>query len=477
MGSEKVKEKRFAIIVGAFRANTLTQNDPQAYIVSADAMNPFIVSYAVRKGFPFKKELSKTVTRLFEAGVIKRKDYAEYAETSNLLKYSEFQALQLANIISPMMLLSIGFVPFFKISQILRKYFTGEKNNSYVWKIVGLQNPDYMRLDETETKITGGFYFHVFTAVQQKLKFRYSIVKPIPEDFGRRSENGSWTGLLAKMVNKVWFAILSTVFIFGLVLHKIVEHDFMADEVGILWSRSRVFWNLFCTFVYQGINLNNVKRFKSRLLLSIWWLSVVVLMGSYSGTLMSFMSYPLTESVPKSFDELAIAVKNGEYSCGIIGKTVIWTYMENSKSIRGKVFKDHMTHYNNFLSFSTSRERVKKERFALIYSEYGIRKVIKNDLQAYIVSADAMTQFVQSYAVRKGFPFKKELSKIVTRLFEAGVIERKDYAETTKLLKYSEFQALELADIISPMILLSIGLLLASMCLFAELFHKRIIKN
>ncbi|XP_067142492.1 glutamate receptor ionotropic, delta-2-like [Centruroides vittatus] len=409
-------------------------------------------------------------------------------------------------------------------------YFTGAKNNSYVWKIAGLQNPDYMRLDETETKITGGFYFHVFKAVQQKLKFRYSIVKPIPEDFGRRSENGSWTGLLAKMVNKeadmsfialllnannfaameftsplmfqpilfvikgperipnwmsimkpfglkMWIAILSTVFIFGLILHKIVESDFIADEVGIFWPRSRVFWNLFCTFVYQGINLNNAKKFKCRLLLLIWLLSVVVLMSSYSGSLMSFMSYPLTEPVPKNFDELAISVKNGEYSCGTIGKSVIWTHIKNSKSIRDKVFKDDITHYNNFLSFSTAKERVKKERFALIYSEYGIRKMITTNPQAYIVSADAMTQFIQPYAVRTGFPFKWELSKTVIRLFEAGIVEKKDYSETIKLLKYSEFQALQLTDIISPMILISIGLLLALMCLFAELFHKRIIKK
>ncbi|XP_023229815.1 probable glutamate receptor [Centruroides sculpturatus] len=401
----------------------------------------------------------------------------------------------------------------------------GAKNNSYVWKIVGLQNPDYMRLDETKTKITGGFYFHVFESVQQKLKFRYSIVKPIPEDFGRRSKNGSWTGLLAKLVNKeadmslialfltannfaimevtsplmfqpivfvikgperisnwisiikpfgleMWIAIVSTVFIFGLVLHKVVERDFVADEVGIFWPRSRVFWNLFCTFVYQGTNLNNVKRFGSRLLFSIWLLSVVVLMGSYSGTLMSFMSYPLTESVPKSFDELAIAVKNGEYSCGVIGKSVLWTYIENSKSIRDKVFKDHIKRHSNFLSFSAARERVKKERFAVIYSEYGIRKLIDNDPHAYIISSDDLTQFIQPYAVRKGFPFKKELSKTVIRLFEAGIVERKDYSETTKLLKYSEFQALQLSDIISPMILLSIGLLLALMCLFVELFQQ-----
>ncbi|XP_023223665.1 glutamate receptor ionotropic, delta-2-like [Centruroides sculpturatus] len=406
----------------------------------------------------------------------------------------------------------------------------GARNISYEWKIVGVQKPFLMTLDETETKITDGMHFHVFKAVQEKLKFSYSIIKPLPKHIGYLTENGSWTGLVAKIINKdadmafialflnpnrfavveftsslvfqsfgfvikipenipnwisiikpfgldIWMAILSTVFIYGLVLHKVVERDFMTDEVGIFWPRSRVFWNLFCTFVYQGINMDSVKRFKSRLLYSIWLLSVVVLMGSYSGTLMSFMSYPLTESVPKTFEELAIAVRNGEYSCGTVGKNAMWSYIKNSNNRRDKIFKDHILRHNHFFSFWTASDKVKKERFALIMSEYGANKLIEKEPNKYIISADVLVTFVQSYAVRKGFPFKKKLSKTIIHLFEAGIVERKDYAESSKLLKYSEFQALQLPDIISPMILLSIGFVLALICLLLELFCIRIIKN
>ncbi|XP_023223664.1 glutamate receptor ionotropic, delta-1-like [Centruroides sculpturatus] len=406
----------------------------------------------------------------------------------------------------------------------------GAKNNSYEWKIVGIQKPVLMTLDETETKITDGMHFHVFKAIQEKLKFRYSLVKPMPESFGYLTENGSWTGLVEKLVNKnadmafnglflnptrfaavefttplefqtavfsikaperipnwisiikpfgldMWIAILSTVFIFGLVLHKVIERDFLTDEVGIFWPRSRVFWNLFCTLVYQGIKLENVKRFKSRFLVSMWLLSVVVLISSYSGTLISFMSCPITESVPKTFDELAIAVKNGEYSCGTLEKGAIWSYLMNSNNNKEKIFKDNILRHNNFLSLSIASEKVKKERFSVIDSKYYTNKLVQKDPHAYIISTDVLVTFVQFYAVRKEFPFKKELSKTVIRIFEAGIVERKDYAETPKLLKYSEFHALELADVISPMILLSIGFALALMCLFLELFCKRIIEN
>ncbi|XP_023229852.1 glutamate receptor ionotropic, delta-2-like [Centruroides sculpturatus] len=408
--------------------------------------------------------------------------------------------------------------------------YSGAKNISYEWKIVSVQIPAYMKLDETETKITDGFYFHVFKAVQEKLKFSYSVIKPLPKHVGYLTENGSWTGLVAKLVNKdadmafvglflnptrfaameftsplafhpvtfaikapekipnwisiikpfgldMWIAILSTVFIFGLVLHKVIERNFLTDEVGIFWPRSRVFWNLFCTLVYQGIKLENVKKFKSRFLVSIWWLSVVVLISSYSGTLISFMSCPITESVPKTFDELAIVVKDGEYSCGTIEKGAIWSYLMNSKNNRDKIFKDNILRHNYSLSLSIASEKVKKERFSLIESEYYTNKLMQKEPHAYSISADVLITFIQPYAVTKGFPFKQKLSKIITHLFEAGIVERKDYAETLKLLKYSEFHALELADIISPMILLSIGIVLGLMCLFVELFCKRMIEN
>ncbi|XP_023223669.1 glutamate receptor ionotropic, delta-2-like [Centruroides sculpturatus] len=287
----------------------------------------------------------------------------------------------------------------------------------------------------------------------------------------------NWISIIKPFGLEMWMTILLTVSIYGLILHKIIESDFMAEEVGIFWPRYRVFWNVFCTFVYQGSNLDNVKRFKSRLLVSIWLLSVVVLMGSYSGALMSFMTYPLTESVPKTFDELAIAVRNGEYSCCMRGYNAIWSYIKNSNNRRDKIYKDHMIRHNHFFSSWTAIEKVEKERFAFITTDYYTSKLIPKESNAYRISADILVTFVQSYAVRKGFPFKKKLSKTIIHLFEAGITERKDYAETSKLLEYSEFQALQLDDIISPMILLSIGFVLALMCLFVELFYKRIIGN
>ncbi|XP_023231147.1 glutamate receptor ionotropic, delta-2-like [Centruroides sculpturatus] len=134
----------------------------------------------------------------------------------------------------------------------------------------------------------------------------------------------NWGSIIAPFSLTVWISLFVCLIAFGLALHKVLELDFSLQGTKIFLRRSEVFWNLFCTFVNEGMNLYFVKRFPSRFLIGIWWLSIVVIVSSYSGTLMSFLTYPLTESVPRTIEELSNSVLTNEYSCGTIGKATIW---------------------------------------------------------------------------------------------------------------------------------------------------------
>ncbi|XP_067131597.1 ionotropic receptor 21a-like [Centruroides vittatus] len=134
----------------------------------------------------------------------------------------------------------------------------------------------------------------------------------------------NWKSIIAPFSITIWILIIVTVIIFGLVLHKVIERDLTAQDMEIYWPRNKIFWSLFSTFLNKGMNLDSIKKFRSRFLIGIWWLSILVLVSSYSGTLMSFMTYPLPKPVPKTFDELADFVNKGEYSCGTSGKSALW---------------------------------------------------------------------------------------------------------------------------------------------------------
>ncbi|XP_067121496.1 glutamate receptor ionotropic, delta-2-like [Centruroides vittatus] len=333
-----------------------------------------------------------------------------------------------------------------------------EERESYIWKIAGLKNPKYMRMDEFENQITNGQYFHVFNAVHQKLGFRYILAKPVDDTWNEMGVKlqkkeadmayislfmtydrfsvmdfssplmcpsvsfivkapekfPNWSSIIKPFTIQIWIVLFFTSLGFGLILHKVIEHDFIADEIKIYWPRRKIFWNLFCTFVYEGIQLNDIRRFPSRLLIGIWLLSVFVLISSYSGTLMSFMTYPTIEPVPKDFDELAKAVQRGEYSCGIAPATAIWNTIKVSKSGNAKILRDHIIENNNLVKSAEAVKLVLQKRFAFI----AVLKFLKlffikeKEMYKYTISDDTLFTFVEAYPMRKKFPMKENVSMV-----------------------------------------------------------------
>ncbi|XP_023244190.1 patched domain-containing protein 3-like [Centruroides sculpturatus] len=118
------------------------------------------------------------------------------------------------------------------------------------------------------------------------------------------------------------------------------------------------------------MNLKAVKRFSSRFMIGIWWLSIIVLASCYGGTLMSYMTYPLTEFYPRNFKELAESVQKNKYACGTSAGNIIWTDMLHSKSENTKILKDHISSSNNFIRLPYALDRVQEGRFAYILHHY-----------------------------------------------------------------------------------------------------------
>ncbi|XP_023213536.1 glutamate receptor ionotropic, delta-2-like, partial [Centruroides sculpturatus] len=406
--------------------------------------------------------------------------------------------------------------------------FTVERNYSYEWTLAAIKKPYLVTLDESENKMIGGHRFRVIKVLQDKLQFRYSIAKPVDDYFGGLSENGTWTEMIGKIARQdvdmgiipffisfdlfssmqfsatvgyhnivfvvkapeklsnwgsiiapfsltVWISLFVCLIAFGLALHKVLELDFSLQGTKIFLRRSTVFWNLFCTFVNEGMNLYFIRRFPSRFLIGIWWLSIVVIVSSYSGTLMSFLTYPLTEAVPRTIEELSNSVLTNEYSCGTIGKSTIWRSIHSSKLKSSEIISNHIIQNNNFLGLSEAMGKLQKERFALIYSDYVIKKYIpKEDLNKYVFSNDKFSTFMEAYAMKKGFPFTNQINKIIRRLFESGIIEKIDYSENSRVFQTSELHELSVDDVISPILLLILGYILSLLCLFIEMIYLKL---
>ncbi|XP_023211633.1 glutamate receptor ionotropic, delta-2-like isoform X2 [Centruroides sculpturatus] len=74
---------------------------------------------------------------------------------------------------------------------------------NYVWKIAGIDIPMWMNFTESRKEIARTWFFDIFKILQEQLKFSYEVVHPIPLGYGRRKANGSYSGMIGQIVNKV----------------------------------------------------------------------------------------------------------------------------------------------------------------------------------------------------------------------------------------------------------------------------------
>ncbi|XP_023238041.1 uncharacterized protein LOC111636880 [Centruroides sculpturatus] len=212
-------------------------------------------------------------------------------------------------------------------------------------------------------------------------------------------------------------------------------------------------------------------------MIGIWWLSILVLISGYSGALMSFMTCPLTESVPRDFQELAVFVRNGEFSCGTYKGFFVWKDIMESKSENIKIISENILSNNNFMSTTEGIKKAQNERFAYIMTKLVLNLYIsKVERHKYVMSKDFFRSYMIAFAIRKNFPFKKELSNTITHMFEAGIFEILYPQKVEEFQKASEFQPLSIEDIKSPLLLMGIGYLVSLICLIIEIILTKVIK-
>lgn len=183
------------------------------------------------------------------------------------------------------------------------------------------------------------------------------------------------------------------------------------------------------------------------------------------------MTSPVLEYVPTTFEELASSIGNGKFSCGTIKGSSIVTFLMNSKTENAKILADHITSNKDIDNAEESIARVLKGKFAFIDGSISLEKIRKsNGFGELSMSEDSLVTFPASYGIRKGFPYRKELDKILSRLFQSGITGKfENHGESVERQRTSEIRQLIIEDFLSPFALLFIGYILSFNCLVVEL--------
>ncbi|XP_067122515.1 glutamate receptor ionotropic, delta-1-like [Centruroides vittatus] len=252
-----------------------------------------------------------------------------------------------------------------------------------------------------------------------------SIIRVLPINFivKQRKLKPNWETIFKPFAFEVWLTLLISNVLTGSILSQIVKKANSLHGSKKFWSVKKSIWLLFSNIIQQGINLDHIFRDSSRIIIGVWLIIAVVLGYGYSGVLISFLTATNYECIPRNYYELASAVEKGDFSCGIsvFSKN---THFKGNQSEIAKTLGDHINQKGNYLNVEDTVEKINNGLFAYIENIEYVNRVVRKELSGKIItSEDELISYPVAYLLRKDFPYKKHVNKILRRLFESGITE------------------------------------------------------
>ncbi|GFT21758.1 glutamate receptor ionotropic, delta-1 [Nephila pilipes] len=364
--------------------------------------------------------------------------------------------------------------------------------------------------------------------LSQALHFKYNLMLPEDKQWGRESENGTWSGLIGlvsrgdadaalcfigasderqKVVdftepyssNELTFATR-----FPRLLHRAYVYVYPYDAItwlGILItllimsfiflllgttkrSYSYLIMKLFGTIFSQPVD---EKDFNSVILLIVWWYFAYVISAGYAAVLASFLTIPMYETPVRDFVELANAVKQGEYEVLSPKGTAIIPVMRSSGEDHVNYIADQIEKNDWYVS---SDKYMGEDNFEDKTALLGVTLMLsfrfgREPLATKFLSRDICKTLPVVMVVNKNFCCKNMIDSAIKKINNAGLYKRivddelyKSWFRASKEdLDPDTYHALTVDDISGALIVLLTGYCLSFFVFAGEIVYSHLFKK
>ncbi|XP_023234258.1 glutamate receptor ionotropic, delta-2-like isoform X1 [Centruroides sculpturatus] len=338
----------------------------------------------------------------------------------------------------------------------------------------------YVQRNETDLGLPTGISYDRIDAVDYSntrdvLAVKFMTAKP--------NELSKMLAIIYPFDLSVWIAMLIAFIVAGLSFYFILNLNSKINNT----KRIKIYdilWALFSTFSNQGSDLFEVQGY-SRIVVFCWLTSLFILVSSYGGALMSFLTFSGYEYVPETFPELIEEMKKGHYTASVLFHTGIGKYILDATEESSVFFElKKLTMEGKVLDVKPTDdvyEYLLKPKHALIEYE-GDELMYMSALgeDQYLLSKDTLYTQFEIYAIAKGYRYKKEINTVMRRLTESGIIPQLDRIQENlvrnkKLVRNNhDIQAkpLSVHDLVGAFMFLLIGYALSIIMFILELSKK-----
>nr|XP_031847480.1 ionotropic receptor 93a-like [Nomia melanderi] len=224
---------------------------------------------------------------------------------------------------------------------------------------------------------------------------------------------------------ETWACLAVSIIIMGPILYLIHKYSPFSTETSGLSSSFQCVWYVYGALLQQG-GMYLPQSDSARLLIGIWWLIVMVVVATYSGSLVAFLTFPRMDASILSVDDLI--ARRDRMSWGFLNGSFLEVYLENADEKKYHILLARAEMYND-TEDERLIERVKEGKFALIDWRSSLRFLMRKDLLLtggchFSLSTDEFLDEPIAMIIPQGSPYLPVINAELRRMLESGLMHK-----------------------------------------------------
>ncbi|CAD6202689.1 GSCOCT00009718001.3-RA-CDS [Cotesia congregata] len=302
--------------------------------------------------------------------------------------------------------------------------------------------------------------------------------------------------------NEAWACLASSIVLVGPALyfvhalspHKADEQTRNPDSTEMLGlgSPSRCIWYIYGALLQQG-GMHLPSTDGARLIVGTWWLVVMIIVATYSGTLVAFLTFPRMDPAVNTVDDLL--ARREEFTWSIPAGSLLENFLEISEYQQLLPEFDGHASFHETASYNDNVDKVKGRGHVMIDWTTALRISQRNQQinfgTCFFSIGTNVLELVEpiALAVPKGSPYLGIIDHQLQRMQESGLINKwledwlpnpSDECSDDKMEKQeTSNHQVDFYDMQGIFFVLFIGYLTGSIALLSEFYqqHRKLNKE
>ncbi|XP_066582000.1 ionotropic receptor 93a [Prorops nasuta] len=224
---------------------------------------------------------------------------------------------------------------------------------------------------------------------------------------------------------ETWACLAAAIIIMGPILYVVHKYSPCSTKTSGLNSSWQCVWYVYGALLQQG-GMYLPHSDSARLLIGIWWIIVMVLVATYSGSLVAFLTFPKMDTTIATIENL-LARKN-RLTWGFLNDSFLEEYLQNSNEKKYQLLLKRAERHNASQLVEVLK-RVKDGEHVFIDWRTSLRFLMRSDLLAsegcyYSLSSDKFMDEPIAMLIAQDSPYLPIINTELHRMHESGLMNK-----------------------------------------------------